>query len=101
MKHLTRSNRFLQYCLGVIVAFYVLHYPVIATIDYLLFGYLDLSLNPLVGWLLVLVTMTVITLAAIELVVRPIAPLRFLFGVSRHRLPRPATPVATESMPAK
>ena len=49
MKYLTRSNRFLQYCLGVIVAFYVLHYPVIATIDYLLFGYLDLSLNPLVG----------------------------------------------------
>ena len=101
MKYLTRSNRFLQYCLGVIVAFYVLHFPVIATIDYLLFGYWDLSVNPLLGWMLVLVAMAVVTLALIELVVRPIPPLRFLLGVSRRRLPSLPTSGVKESTPVK
>ena len=101
--HTPRTSLQIQklYCLGVIVAFYVLHYPVIATIDYLLFGYWDLSVNPLLGWMLVLVTMTVVTLALIELVVRPIPPLRFLLGVSRRRLPSPPTSGVKESTPVK
>ena len=61
---------------GIIVAFYVLHYPVIATLTYALFGVWGWTANVYLQLVVVLAATVVITIGIIELIIRPIPPLR-------------------------
>lgn len=107
MAFLNRGGRGLRYCLGISVAAYVLHYPVIATVDFLMVTTFAstaqtlLSVGAWLVWLVVLVTSLTILWLIIEFIVRPIPPLRFLLGVPRRRLPSPPTSGVKESTPAK
>lgn len=91
MRFLNRKSALLQYSLGIIVAFYVLHYPVIATLAYFLFHVWGWTANVYLQFVVVLAATVAITIAIIEIIIRPIPPLRFLFGVSRQRLPTSAS----------
>ncbi len=88
---LNRPSRLLAYSLGVIVAFYVLHLVVLAGVEYVAFSWIGVDglyeQAPWVLALIVLVVSFVALIAFIELVVRPIAPLRKFLGVSRERIP--------------
>ena len=110
MAVLNRNGNALQYCLGIVVAFYVLHWPVETTIAY----WLTQSSVTLafiwdvtfLDWLFGTLLSIVLLLAVIEFIVRPIPPLRFLLGVPKERIPgRKKTgdqpePVAADSVPS-
>ncbi len=88
---LNRPGRLLAYSLGIIVAFYVLHLPVIAAVERALANQswassLYQQAAPFLG-LIVLVVSFVALIALIELVVRPIPPLRKFLGVTKKRIP--------------
>ncbi len=88
---LNRPGRLLSYSLGVIVAFYVLHVLVLVGVEYVAFVWIGVDglyeQAPWVLALIVLVVSFVALIAFIELVVRPIAPLRKFLGVTRERIP--------------
>lgn len=88
---LNRDGNTLKYCLGIVVAFYVLHFPVLATVDFWIVvdGFLAAlaDFSTLLIWITSILLSTAIILAIIEVVVRPIPPLRFLLGVPKERIP--------------
>ncbi|MAT60172.1 MAG: hypothetical protein CMH41_00705, partial [Micrococcales bacterium] len=88
---LNRPGRLLAYSLGVIVAFYVLHVLVLAGVEYVAFVWIGVDgLYEQVPWVLALIVLMlsfVALIAVIELVVRPIAPLRKFLGVTKERIP--------------
>ena len=87
---LNRPGRLLAYSLGVIVAFYVLHLPVLVAVEGVAFDWIGvdpLSVQPLLLGVIVLVVSFVALIAVIELVVRPIPPLRKFLGVTKERVP--------------
>ncbi len=88
---LNRPGRLLAYSLGIIVAFYVLHLPVIAAVERALANQSWAnSLSQQAAWfvgLIVLAVSFVAVIALIELVVRPIPPLRKFLGVTKERIP--------------
>ena len=110
MAVLNRNGNALKYCLGIVVAFYVLHWPVETTIAY----WLTQSSVTLafiwdvtfLDWLFGTLLSIVLLLAVIEFIVRPIPPLRFLLGVPKEWIPgRKKTgdqpePVAADSVPS-
>ena len=87
---LNRPGRLLAYSLGVIVAFYVLHLPLLVAVEGVAFDWIGvdpLSVQPLLLGAIVLVVSFVALIAVIELVVRPIPPLRKFLGVTKERVP--------------
>lgn len=99
-----QPSRPLAYSLGIIVAFYVLHAPVIAATLRLVLDWDDQeetsasdftanifwelwSISPLALGAVVAVMSFVLLIAFIELVIRPIRPLRSFLGVTRDRFP--------------
>ena len=88
---LNRPGRLLAYSLGLIVAFYVLHAPVLAAVERVAFAWIGVDgSSEQAIWvlgLIVLVMSFVALIALIELVVRPIPPLRKFLGVTKERVP--------------
>jgi hypothetical protein len=88
---LNRPGRLLAYSLGVIVAFYVLHVLVLVGVEYVAFVWIGVDgLYEQVPWVLALIVLMlsfVALIAVIELVVRPIPPLRKFLGVTKERVP--------------
>ncbi len=101
MRFLNTPSNALAYCLGIIVAFYVLHQVAINAVEYLYFGRIDLDLlnagqysypalyseNQLLLGVVLFVAALLLLIIFIELVVRPILPLRKALGVTRERIP--------------
>ena len=88
---LNRPGRLLAYSLGIIVAFYVLHVLVLAGLEYVAFVWIGVDgLSEQAPWVLGLIVLVVsfaALIAVIELVVRPIPPLRKFLGVTKERIP--------------
>ena len=88
---LNRPGRLLAYSLGVIVAFYVLHVLVLSGVEYVAFVWIGVDglyeQAPWVLGLIVLVVSFAALIAVIELVVRPVGPLRKFLGVTKERIP--------------
>ena len=99
-----QPSRPLAYSLGIIVAFYVLHAPVIAATLRLVLDWDDQvessasdfttnifwelwSMSPLALGAIAAVMSFVLLIAFIELMIRPIRPLRSFLGVTRDRFP--------------
>ena len=95
-----RSGKVLAYFLGSILAIYVFHQIAINAVELAFFGQFDLSVPEdersypdlyltyrFLSGLLVLTASFAILLAFIELIVRPIPPLRTFVGVTRERVP--------------
>jgi surface polysaccharide O-acyltransferase-like enzyme len=84
-RYLTRPSRALRYLNEAVLPIYVLHQPILLLAAYVLF---PLAVPLPLEWL----TLVVITgggaLAIFHLLIRPFAPMRFLFGVKPR--PRPA-----------
>jgi glucan biosynthesis protein C len=101
MRFLNTPSKALAYCLGIIVAFYVLHQVAINAVEYLYFGRIDLDLlnagqypypalyleNQLLVGVVLFLAALLLLIVFIELVVRPILPLRNALGVTRERIP--------------
>ena len=103
-RYWNQSSKLLAYSLGIIVAFYVLHAPVIAATTRVVLS-LDnseqfdsndftsnifwnlYSFSPVATGTVVAVLSLVVLVGFIELVVRPIGPLRALLGVTKERFP--------------
>jgi hypothetical protein len=95
---LDRGGYALHYCLSIVVPFYVLHGPALATVDYWIIadGILDwlspmddpgrVTNIPMLSLAGTTITLALL-LAVIEISVRPIPPLRFLLGVPKERIP--------------
>lgn len=80
MRFLDRNNRGLQYCLEVLLPFFLLHQPVIIVIAYFVVQW-DMGLWPKL--LIVLAGSLVATLALCELVIKRVGVLRILFGMKK------------------
>ena len=111
MAVLNRNGNALKYCLGIVVAFYVLHWPVEFTVSYWITQTPEVTLRfiwdvTFIDWLFGTLLSIVLLLAVIEFIVRPIPPLRFLLGVPKERIPgRKKTgdqlePAAADSVPS-
>jgi peptidoglycan/LPS O-acetylase OafA/YrhL len=84
MRFLNFTNRWLQYGRGVSYPFFLLHQPVIIAIAYYVVQW---DISTVVKLPVVVVSSFCITLGLIELLVRPIRPIRWIFGVRprKHR----------------
>jgi surface polysaccharide O-acyltransferase-like enzyme len=82
MKHLKRSNRWLEYGNDTLMPFYVLHQPVIIVIAYFVVQW-----NAGVGVKLLVIAFSsfLATLGLVELLVRPFEPMRRVFGMKSRR----------------
>ncbi|HEY8570874.1 acyltransferase family protein [Phenylobacterium sp.] len=96
-RYLNRPSAVLSYLNEAVLPIYVLHQPILLISAYLLFP-VRLPL-PLEGALLVLITAGP-ALAIYHLAIRPIGPMRFLFGVKPKpaALPRKRTRMAAEDV---
>ena len=101
MRFWNKPSKALAYCLGIIVAFYVFHQVAINAAWFAYFGRIDATLNNAGQWsypvmyqenqfltgVALFVTALLLVIVFIELVIRPIPPLRKLLGVTRERIP--------------
>ena len=100
LRWLDRPGRVLSYFLGMILAFYFFHQTAINAVELFYFGHFDVSIPAddrpypefyltfrFLNGVLVLFAAVALLLAFIELVVRPIRPLRRFLGVTRERVP--------------
>jgi peptidoglycan/LPS O-acetylase OafA/YrhL len=82
MRHLNFSNKWLVYGNETIMPFYLLHQPVIILIAYFVVQW---DAGILVKLLVILISSFLITLGLVELLIRPFAPMRRLFGMKSRR----------------
>ena len=83
VKYLNFSNKWLVYCNGTVMPFYLVHQPVIIVLAFFAVQWAGVGL-----WIKLLVVMLgslVISLGLIELLIRPFAPIRTLVGMKAKR----------------
>ena len=83
MRFLDRNNRALEYCLEILLPFFVLHQTVILAIAYFVVQW-DMGLLP--KMLVVFLGSFVVTVALCELVIKHVGVLRVLFGMKPKRV---------------
>jgi peptidoglycan/LPS O-acetylase OafA/YrhL len=91
MKYLNFSNKLLVYGNDTIMPFYLLHQPVIIVIAYFVVQW---QAGIPVKLLVILIGSLLITLALVELLIRPFKPMRRLFGMKSRRLKQEDTNTA-------
>jgi len=97
-RHLNFRNRLLDYANEGIYPFYILHQTVIVMVGYYA---VQVKEDALMMFLFVSTASLLLTVATYEFVVRPYAPMRFLFGMKpAPRSPRPAAVPALGLAPA-
>jgi len=77
---LNYTNSYLKYCNEAVLPFYIIHQPVI-----ILIGYYIVQLQAPIGakYLMIMVSSFIIVVALYEFLIRRVAVLRFLFGMSK------------------
>jgi peptidoglycan/LPS O-acetylase OafA/YrhL len=81
-RYLKIESSFLGYSNEAVLPFYMLHQSIIVAIGFFI---IDWSLHPIFKWLFLIVSSFVVIMLVYHFVVRPINPIRFLFGMKMRK----------------
>ncbi len=84
IRYLNRNSRVLRSANEATLPFYVLHHPVIAMIAFYVVSW-DIGILP--KWLMLMTLSLALILAVYALLIRPVNPLRWLFGMNPRKPP--------------